>query len=129
MAEAMTRTRTAMSAFAADPSAENHEQAKVAFTELTEAVETHFVHEERDLEPFQARVIDTPPMRRATKQIRTAQSPVEAGGYLAWLSDGADPAAQGFLVKQIPGPMLFVLSRVLGRSYSRKIAPVWRPTT
>ena len=126
MAEAMTVTRTAMSAFAADPSAANLEQAKAAFAELTEAVETHFVHEERDLEPFQAQVIDTPPMRRAAKQIRTAQGPVEAGGYLAWLSDGADPAAQGFLTQQIPGPVLFVFSRVLGRSYSRKIAPVWQ---
>ena len=130
MAEAMTRTRTAMSAFAADPGAANIEQAKAAFAELTEAVETHFEHEERDLEPFQARVIDTPPMRRAAKQIRTTQSPVQAGGYLAWLGDGADPAAQGFLMQQIPGPVLFVLSRVLGRSYTRKIAPVWqRPTT
>ena len=126
MAEAMTRTRTAMSAFAADPGAANLEQAKAAFVELTEAVETHFVHEERDLEPFQVQVKDTPPMRRAAKQIRTAQSPVQAGGYLAWLADGADPAAQGFLMRQIPGPVLFVFSRLLGRSYTRKIAPVWR---
>jgi hypothetical protein len=125
MAEAMTRTRTAMNAFAADPSPGNLEQAKTAFAELTEAVETHFAHEERDLEPFQAQVIDTPPMRRAAQQIRRAQGPVEAGGYLAWLSDGADPAAQGFLMHQIPGPVLFVLSRGLGRSYRRKIAPIW----
>jgi hypothetical protein len=71
-------------------------------------------------------VKDTPPMRRAAKQIRTAQSPVQAGGYLAWLADGADPAAQGFLMRQIPRPVLFVFSRLLGRSYTRKIAPIWR---
>jgi hypothetical protein len=115
-----------MNGFAANPSAANLEQAKAAFAELTEAVETHFEHEERDLEPFQAQVKDTPPMRRAAKQIRTAQSPVQAGGYLAWLADSADPAAQGFLKQQIPGPVLFVFSRLLGRSYSRRIAPTWR---
>ena len=129
MAEAMTRTRTAMSAFATDPSARNLKQAKAAFAKLTEAVETHFVHEERDLEPFQAQVLDTPPMRRAAKEIRRAQSPAEAGGYLAWLVDGADPAARGFLMQQIPGPVLFVLSRLLGRSYTRRIAPIWQRST
>ena len=126
MAEAMARTRTVMSSFAADPSAGNLEQAKAAFAELSKAVETHFEHEERDLEPFQASVIDTPPMRRAAKQIRTAQSPAQAGGYLAWLADGADPAAQAFLMQQIPAPVLFVLSRLLGRSYTRQVASVWR---
>jgi hemerythrin-like domain-containing protein len=126
MAEAMGRTRTVMTAFAADPSAGNLEQVKAAFTELTEAVETHFTHEERDLEPFQASVIDTPPMRRAARQIRTTQSPAQAGGYLAWLADGADPAAKAFLRQQIPPPVLFVLSRLLGRSYTRRVASVWR---
>ena len=128
MAEAMTRTRTAMSAFAADPDGQRLEQAKAAFAELTEAVETHFAHEERDLEPFQAQVIDTPPMRRAAKQIRRTQTPAQAGGYLAWLADGADPVAQAFLMQQIPAPVLIILSRLLGRSYTRKIAPIWRAT-
>jgi Hemerythrin HHE cation binding domain len=126
MAEAMTRTRTVMAAFAADPSADKLNQAKAAFTGLTEAVETHFAHEERDLEPFQAEVINTPPMRRAAREIRRAQTPAQAGGYLAWLADGADPGAQAFLKQQIPAPVLYGLSRLLGRSYTRRIAPIWR---
>jgi Hemerythrin HHE cation binding domain len=126
MVEAMAQTETVMSAFAADPSAENLERAKIAFAELTEAVESHFVHEERDLEPFQAGVLDTPPMRRAARQVRRTQNPIQAGGYLAWLQDGADPAAHTFMRKEIPAPVLLFLSRVLGRSYTRRIAPVWR---
>jgi hypothetical protein len=129
MAEAMGKTRTVMSGFAADPSAENLEQAKATFAELTEAVETHFEHEERDLEPFQAKVVNTPPMRRAARQIRRTQTPVQAGGYLAWLADGADPVAQAFLKQQIPAPMLIVFSRLLGRSYTRRIASIWRTPT
>jgi hemerythrin-like domain-containing protein len=126
MAEAMARTREVMSNFAADPSAGNLEQVKAAFADLTNAVETHFVHEERDLEPFQAQVKDTPPMRRAARQIRRTQTPVQAGGYLAWLQDGADPVAKAFLMQEIPAPVLLVFSRLLGRSYTRRIASTWR---
>jgi hypothetical protein len=125
MAAAMIRTRTAMSALAADPSAANVEQATAAFVELADAVESHFVHEERDLDPFMIANLESPPMKRAAKQIRTAQSPVEAGRYLAWLQDGADSDARAFLGQQIPKPVLVILSRLLGRSYRKEIAPIW----
>ena len=46
VARGMTRTREVMTTFAAEPSAANFEQAKVAFADLMIAVETHFVHEE-----------------------------------------------------------------------------------
>ena len=125
MAAAMTGTRTAMSAFAADPNAANVEQAKAAFDELTDAVESHFAHEERDLDPFMIANLESPPMKRAAKKIRTAQNPLEAGSYLAWLQDGADADARAFLGQQIPKPVLVIFSRLLGRSYRKGIAPVW----
>ena len=129
MAAAMTGTRTAMSALAADPSAANLEQAKAAFAELTTAVESHFAHEERELDPFMIANLQTPPMQRAAKKIRTAQTPMEAGSYLAWLQDGADADARAFLSKQIPKPILVLFSRVLGRSYRKGIAPIWATAT
>lgn len=125
MAAAMTGTRTAMSALAADPTEANVEQAKSAFAELTTAVESHFAHEERDLDPFMIANMQAPPMQRAAKQIRTAQTPMEAGSYLAWLQDGADAEARAFLGQQIPKPILVVFSRLLGRSYRKGVAPVW----
>ena len=125
LAAAMTGTRTAMSAFATDPGPANVEQAKAAFVELTDVVETHFVHEERDLDPFMIANLESLPMKRAAKQIRTAQNPVEAGRYLAWLQDGADSDARAFLGQQIPKPVLVIFSRLLGRSYRKEIAPVW----
>ena len=72
-------------------------------------MESHFAHEERDLDPFMIANLETPPMQRAAKKIRTAQSPMEAGSYLAWLQDGADPEARAFLSKQIPKPVLLDL--------------------
>ena len=125
LAAAMTGTRAAMGALAADPSAASVEQSKAAFAELTAAVESHFSHEERDLDPFMLANLQAPPMQRAAKRIRTAQNPMEAGRYLAWLQDGADADARAFLTKQIPKPVLAIFSRLLGRSYRKDIAPVW----
>ena len=48
MADAMVGARTAMAALAGQPDAERRDAAQAAFAELTEVVETHFAHEERD---------------------------------------------------------------------------------
>ena len=97
MAEAMTRTRAAMSALAADPSEERIAEAKAARAALSDVVDTHFAHEERDLEPMMAQSIDTPQLKKAQGAIRKTQSLPEAGGYLTWLLDDADPDARAFV--------------------------------
>ena len=71
-----------------------------------QAVETHFAHEETDLEAFSASVSDTAPMKRAQDQVRKTQSPTQAGGYLAWLQDEADADALAYLGTAIPRPVL-----------------------
>lgn len=124
LAEAMTLTRKAMSALASDPSEANVDRARAAFQTLSEVVETHFAHEERDLEPMMAGVIASPQWKQAQAQIRKTQSPAATGVYFAWLLDDADPDARTFVRREIPRPALFVLSRVLGRSYKR-VAAVW----
>jgi hypothetical protein len=124
LAEAMTLTRSAMSALASDPSEANINDARAAFNTLGDVVNTHFTHEERDLEPMMAGAIASPQWKRAQAQIRKTQSPAAAGVYFAWLLDDADPDARTFVRHEIPRPALFVLSRVLGRSY-KSVAAVW----
>jgi hypothetical protein len=125
MADAMVGARTAMAALAGQPDADRRDAAQAAFAELTGVVETHFAHEERDLEPMMAKVHDTPKMKEAGNAIRRTMSPAEAGAYLTWLGDGADPDAKAFLRHEIPAPVLFIFTRLFGRSYRRGIAPVW----
>jgi hypothetical protein len=120
------RTDVAMGALVADPSADKARQALSAFGELRAAVESHFDHEERELEPFMATKMGTEPMKRAMKQVRRAHPPREQGVFMAWLQDGADADTRAALSKSIPPPVLFVFSRFIGRSYGREIAPVWR---
>ncbi len=99
-------------------------EPEAAFQTLGEVVDTHFTHEERDLEPMMAWVIASPQWKDAQAQIRKTQSPAATGVYFAWLLDDADPDARTFVRHEIPRPALFVLSRVLGRSYKR-VAAVW----
>ena len=125
MAAAMKDTSAAMAELVAEPGTAQVEQARQAFRELGQAVETHFGHEEADLENFSASVSDTPPMRKAQEQVRKTQSPTQLGGYLAWLQDAADADALAYLDRAIPRPVLVVASRLLGRRYRREIAPIW----
>jgi hemerythrin-like domain-containing protein len=119
-------TDVAMGALVAEPTADNARLALNALGELRGAVESHFEHEERELEPFMASKMGTEPMRRAMKQVRRAHPASEQGVFMAWLQDGADADDRAALAKTIPSPVLFVFSRVVGRSYGREIAPVWR---
>ncbi len=87
---------------------------------------THFAHEEADLEPFVAGVKDSEPWKRAEQAIRRDQSLPQAAVFLAWLQEGADADALRFLRTEIPAPVLLLLPRLLGRAYTRGVAPVWR---
>ena len=125
MAEAMTRTRVAMAAMAADPSEECIAEAKAACADLSDVIETHFTHEERDLEPMMATSVGTPQWKKAQVDIRKTQSLPEAGNYLTWLLDDADPDARAFVTHEIPKPVVFILTHLFGRSYNRTAA-AWR---
>ena len=125
MAEAMKNTSAAIAELVADPGTTQVEQARQAFVGLGQAVETHFAHEEAELEVFSASVSDTGPMKKAQVQVRRTQSPAQLGGYLVWLQDDADADALAYLNTAIPRPVLVVASRLLGRRYRREIAPVW----
>jgi len=125
MAEAMKNTSAAVAELVADPGRAQVEQTQQAFVELEQAVETHFAHEETELEAFSASVSDTAPMKKAQGQVRRTQSPAQLGGYLVWLQDEADADARAYLNSAIPRPALVIVSRLLGRRYRREIAPIW----
>jgi hypothetical protein len=92
---------------------------------LSEVIETHFSHEEQTLEPMMPQVRDTPELKQAAAAIRKTMTPGQTGAYLAWLADGADPGARAFLRREIPAPVLLILTRLVGRSYRRRVSSVW----
>ena len=124
MAEAMTRTGAAMSALSSNPGQEQLDEASAAFAELDESVETHFEHEERDLEPAMVQLANTPELKQAQVAVRKTQSLPSAGAFLSWLLDDADPDARAYVDRALPKPLVVALTRVFGRSY-RRVATAW----
>ncbi len=108
----------------ADPTAANARAARDAIGDLEAVLTLHLDHEERDLEPHGAELHATPEVKGAVKQVRRAHRGNQ-GTMFAWLLDGADADDVRGLRREIPPPVLFVISRVGGRNYQRTIAPVW----
>jgi hemerythrin-like domain-containing protein len=125
MKGALTVADSVMQEFRTAPTASNAEAARAAITGLSTVLNEHFTHEERDLEPFAAGHRETPEIKQAQTKVRKAHKGV-TGTFAAWLLDGADDDAKARLRKEIPPPVLFVLSRIPGRRYNRDIASVWR---
>ncbi len=124
MLGALDAASTTMTAFHADPSAGNTAAARTAIAELKDTVESHLAHEERDLEPFAASQLSTPQMKAAQAAVRKSHKG-GVGTFFAWLMDGRDPDVAVAMRHEVPAPVLFVISRVAGRDYNRRIAPVW----
>ena len=125
MHAALDDATAATARLAGTASAEDAGAALDAVRRATEATESHFAHEEADVEPRMLPLTGTEEWKSVEKQLR-AGSPVRAGRFFAWVLDDADPAHAAYLRSQIPPPVVLLLSRVLGIGYQRSIAPVWR---
>ncbi len=125
MTLALDTADAAMTAVGTEVSAANVAAAGDAVRALRANVATHLAHEERDLEPVLLRNLHSPTIKAAEKVLRRSQTQREAGVFFAWLQDGAAPADRRALAQNVPPPVLFVLSRLLGRRYRRQVAPVW----
>ena len=125
MSVGLAGVSAALDALLVDQSAERAEAAADAVAEATEVTTRHLDHEERDIMPLIYERIDSPGWKAVEKQLRTSGRPL-AGELFAWVQDGGDPRALAALATLVPAPVRFVLGRVMGRSYHREVAPVWR---
>jgi hypothetical protein len=124
MLNALEAADAAMNTLHGAPSEENAARAHSTMGELTRVLVNHLDHEERDLEPIAAVHGASPPMKAAQKAVRKAHKG-QAGTFFTWLLDGADPNTKASLRRDIPPHVLFFISRIGGRDYRRRIAPVW----
>jgi hemerythrin-like domain-containing protein len=128
MAEALSETGAAMTAFATSGSAAAAATARASVVRTRAVVEQHLGHEEEELEPQLHPHTSTPEWKAVEKKL-SRQPPSVAGPFFAWLTDGMSDAHRAFLRTLIPAPVVTVLAKVFGRRYNRDIAPVWRPRT
>jgi hypothetical protein len=124
MVDALDSADAAMKRLTSEPSAEQVEAARAANGRLNAVVDEHLAHEERDLEPLLVAQSQTPQIKSAVKAVRKAHKG-NAGTFFAWLLDGASADDVRGLRREVPPPVLFVISRMGGRRYARTVASVW----
>lgn len=124
MRNALEAATAAMATFHQDPTAEQAARARSAVAHLSDVLLAHLAHEERDLEPISVKYHDSAPMKVALDKVQKAHHG-RMGNFFAWLQDGAEPHDTAGLRKQIPAPVVFVITTVAGRHYRRDIASVW----
>ena len=125
MMKALGGIDAAMTTYAASGSAPDAAAAADVVRRGTVVVEEHLAREEGELEPMLQPHLESAEWRAVERQVRK-QPPVKVGWFFAWLQDGGPEEAQAFLGRTIPGPVRFVFSRLFGRGYHARIAPVWR---
>jgi hypothetical protein len=125
MAAALAETRTAMSAFTRTAGAEESRAALAAFRQLQEVTVAHLDHEEAEIEDVYMTNRDTPEMKAMGKAFAKV-SPARGGRFFAWLLDGASPEEREAVTRDVPGPVLSIVSGIFGRGYRKDVAPVWK---
>lgn len=125
MAEALTRTRTAMTALESSPGSGEAEAALRAMERLRDVTISHLDHEEREIEQIYLDNRDSPAMKEMGRKFSRV-SPARGGQFMAWVTDGATPEQQAAVKGNVPGPVLAVMVGVFGRGYRKTVAPVWR---
>jgi hypothetical protein len=124
MVVALEHADESMKRFRASPSTSTAMAARAAIAELAAVSTIHLVHEEREMEPIAASNSAKPEMKAAQKAVRRAHRG-NTGTFFAWLLDGADAETVKGLRREVPRPVLFVVTRTGGRRYRRTVAPVW----
>jgi hemerythrin-like domain-containing protein len=124
MREALAAASVAMASFHQGPTAQQAVFARNAVAHLSAVLLAHLAHEERDLEPISIEHHDSAPMKVALKKVQQAHKG-RMGNFFAWLQDGASAHDKAGLRKQIPAPVVLVITAVAGRHYRREIGSVW----
>ena len=124
LAAALRESASAISSACASASHERAVAAAEVVARTRGVVDQHLAHEEGELEPLLVPHVDSPGWKDVEKKLR-GSSPVQAGRFFAWVQDGASAEELTYLHSVVPGPVLLVLGRGLGRGYSSKIASAW----
>ena len=125
MAAALDAATATMQALHRAPTADNASAAREAMAAFGAILDEHLAHEERDLEPWAvANLKGTPQFKAAQAAVRKSMKG-QAGTFFSWLYDGAGPDERAALSQQVPAPVLFVIKKIGGRDYRRRVAPVW----
>ena len=125
MRTALGSVSSSIEVLVAAPTSTNATAAADEVSRAETVINGHLEHEERDVEAPLGDLEDDPEFKELAKKLRPA-SVVDAANALAWMQDGAGERERTALRSNIPGPVVTILTALLGRRYKREVAPVWR---
>lgn len=125
MSDALAATGAAMAALARTGAAAEAASARATLVRTHEVTERHLEHEEDEVEPVLAPLLDSPQWKAVEKTL-SRQRPRVAGRFFAWVTDGMEPRERAYLRATVPPPVTYALAHTAGRSYYREVAPAWR---
>ena len=126
MAAALDAATESMKVLHQNPSADNANAARESTSAFGAILNEHLEHEERELEPWAVEHLKPSPLFKETQKAVRRAHKGNGGTFFAWLSDGADADARAGLGSMVPPPVLFLMTRVGGRDYNRRVATVWK---
>ena len=126
MVTALEKARGAVKTFAVSATKGDADVAREAVASLQAVMETHMTHEEAEIEPVFLANEGSEPLKEMGRKFGRERSPMAAGRFFAWVSDGASPEETAAIKEQVPGPVLLLIGGLFGRGYRREVAPVWR---
>ena len=124
LANALSESATAIGAACSAASGAGAARAADVVANAATVVDQHLDHEENELEPLMAPYMKSPQWKDVEKKLRSVP-PTTAGWFFAWIQDGATADELAYLRSVMPGPVLLVLSKVLGRGYTKQVASAW----
>ncbi len=124
MSLALVQARGAVHGLLPETTEEVREVALHAVEHLREVTVRHLDHEEAAMESTYLEHEEDPAIKEMGRKFARV-SPVRGGIFFAWILDGCTPDERAALGSTIPAPVLAVLTRVFGRSYTKNVAPVW----
>lgn len=126
LAAGSDRLRAAAAAHAADGSDAARERMHEAVVGMQEATLPHLEHEERvAMAPLLEAFDEADWEYLSRNHFRKGLSFADAGTSLMWDLDDADPVSAAVVRTEVPGPVLWLLTRLYGRRYDRAARRRW----
>lgn len=126
LAAASDRLRAASDDYAADGSAEARGRLHEATVAMQEATLPHLDHEEREAIPLVVEALDEEDWAYLSKNhFRKGLSFADSGTSLMWDLDDLDPQYAAAVRRELPGPVLWLMTALFGGRYDREAATRW----
>jgi hemerythrin-like domain-containing protein len=126
LAAGSTQLRAASDAFAADGSEAGRARLHDAVVEMQAVTIPHLDHEEREVVPLLVETFDAGDWAYLSKNhFRKGLSFADSGLSLMWDLDDLDPAYGSAVRDEVPGPVLWLMTRWFGGRYDREAAARW----